>query len=106
MKLRTSVDMSEYVTRPRSLGEQVSFSNMLYCQGVGQQVLVVRSDETALSAVQRFAYYMAEVGINLTQQGISVLAGRVEDSMMKVNCPSRAHVLRVPIACKASCHHA
>lgn len=63
MKLRTSVDMSEY--------------------GVGQQVLVVRSDETALSAVQRFADYMAEVGINLTQQGISVLAGRVEDSMMK-----------------------
>jgi len=64
MKLRTTVDMTEY--------------------GVGQQTLIVRADETALSAVQRFSQYMAEVGINLTQQGINVLAGRVEDSMMEV----------------------
>ena len=64
MKMRTEVDMSE--------------------NGVGMQMLVVRSEETALSAVQRFAQYMAEVGITLSAQGISVLASRVEDQMMKV----------------------
>ena len=36
------------------------------------QTLVVRKDETALRAVGRFAGYMAEVGITLTQQGIDV----------------------------------
>ena len=81
------------------------------------QTLVVRKDETALRAVGRFAGYMAEVGITLTQQGIDVrtpppphprrsvlyppircpaatcrntamalqvLAGKIEDMMMKV----------------------
>ena len=64
MKVRMEVDMSE--------------------NGVGMQTLVVRSDETALSATQRFAQYMAEVGITLSADGIKVLAGRVEDQMMKV----------------------
>jgi len=64
MKLRTEIDMTE--------------------NGVGMQTLVVRIDETALSAVQRFAQYMAEVGINLSPEGIKVLANRVEDQMMKV----------------------
>jgi len=63
MKLRTKVDMSEY--------------------GVGKQTLVVRRDETALKAVQRFAQYMAEVGIKLTPKGIDVLAERVEESMFQ-----------------------
>lgn len=64
MKMRTEVDMSE--------------------NGVGMQTLVVRIDETALSAVQRFAQYMAEVGITLSADGIKVLANKVEDQMMKV----------------------
>jgi hypothetical protein len=64
MKLRTEIDMTE--------------------NGVGMQTLVVRIDETALSAVQRFAQYMAEVGINLSPEGIKVLANRVEDQMIKV----------------------
>ena len=64
MKLRTEVDMSE--------------------NGVGMQTLVVRQEETALSAVARFAQYMAEVGITLSRQGIDILAGKIEDSMMKV----------------------
>lgn len=64
MKLRTEVDMTE--------------------NGVGMQTLVVRQDETAHSAVQRFAQYMAEVGITLSAEGIKVLANKVEDQMMKV----------------------
>eukprot|EP01047_Picozoa_sp_COSAG01_P038307 COSAG01_NODE_3101_length_6580_cov_5.965592_5_plen_114_part_00 len=58
-------------------------------QGVGKQTLVVRRDETALKAVQRFAQYMAEVGIKLTPKGIDVLAERVEESMFQVGCGCR-----------------
>ena len=42
------------------------------------------SQETALLAVQRFAGYMAEVGVDLSEAGIKLLAMRVEDELMKV----------------------
>lgn len=64
MKLRTSIDMTEH--------------------GAGQQTLVVKKEETAESAVRRFATYMAEVGITLSPAGINVLAQKVESSMMDV----------------------
>ena len=64
MKLRTTVDLTEY--------------------GVGKQTLVVRKEETSLPAVQRFAGYMAEVGIQLSQAGINALANNVETELMNV----------------------
>ena len=107
MKLRTEVDMKEYVRRqPPSRAAQAAPAQHApprvpsprsprpaVPQGVGMQTLVVRKDETALRAVGRFAGYMAEVGITLTQQGIDVRTPPPPHPRRSVLCPPLADPL-------------